>query len=455
MPNSTGYMPLAGDDEKMASPPITSVVAVMKRLLTSGNKNPQATSSTITITTTVTTTTTGPTIFSLPSELHLEIAQYLPLSSRLALTQTCQNFCQLLYRYGELCTTYAFSPLVPGPVIGLSASHHPLFTENIDELERERQVFLSYVERDEFQAAELFFGKKKKTSVAEKGKGKGKDGEKQRKKKVATGGVWCSYCQDYHPVWLFTEHMLKAWRHERKCKGAEGKMWVCPHKQFDHQSVRDFTCSAGGCCGDETHCAYVNLDGVVIVRPVMALGRGWEKDPRKRPSYGEFKAAIKDRNVRICPHLRMKDRMVYGAAAGEKLWEEHFFKKSCGRLVDQGLGKIGEGLLKLLTALEEKLTGEKRDEGLLPRGKRSCGFCDTSWEFKLLGKDISLMIYRPFVHSHGVCHPAWYDQVASPGEMEELDEEWKMDAEKFEKDPWNTPWEATRAVLRTRAVACT
>lgn len=96
-------------------------------------------------------------------------------------------------------------------------------------------------------------------------------------------------------------------------------MWICPHKAFDHQSVRDFTCSAGPGCGDRTHEVYVNLDGVTIERPVLRIA-DWGLEVRRRLDqkmvrYEEIKAAMKIRDVRICPHLKMSDKMVYGAAA--------------------------------------------------------------------------------------------------------------------------------------------
>ncbi|KAL8713278.1 MAG: hypothetical protein Q9225_006788, partial [Loekoesia sp. 1 TL-2023] len=41
----------------------------------------------------------------------------------------------------------------------------------------------------------------------------------------------------------------------------------------------------------------------------------------------------------------------------------------------------------------------------------------------------------PFIHSHGVCHPAWYKQVALPDEFEDLELEWKIDAIRFQTSP--------------------
>lgn len=67
----------------------------------------------------------------------------------------------------------------------------------------------------------------------------------------------------------FTEGMLRGWRHERKCKGAGGKMWICPHKQFDFQSTQNFIDGVGTSCDDNVHFSYVNLEGVTISLPVM------------------------------------------------------------------------------------------------------------------------------------------------------------------------------------------
>lgn len=392
----------------MAAPTSVATTAV-KRLLYASNKKPQAI---------VTESVIPATLFSLPSELHLLIASHLPLSARLALTRTCNHFRQLLYRYGQLCVLYAFALLVPGPVQHFTQTLQPAFASDAHELEEERQRFLSYVERDEL-AKELFG--RKEIMVIRLFKATKRDGRKNRDLEI-----WCSYCQDYHRADMFTMGMLKGWRHERKCRGAEGKLWVCPHRVIEHQSVQDFTCGVMPACRDRDHDVDVYLTGVMISRKVMVLGPGWESYRKLRPSYDDLRATMKARKVRICPHLRMSDRAVYGAAAGEK----DVVSRSCRSLVEKGFGVVESKTVSWLMALEEKLASVGNHwKPLVSKGRYRCAYCDTSWDFMRADMNIWLVIYRPFIHSHGVCHPAWYNQVALPDEFEGLEQEWKVDAD--------------------------
>ncbi|KAL8934929.1 MAG: hypothetical protein Q9211_004978, partial [Gyalolechia sp. 1 TL-2023] len=244
--------------------------------------------------------------------------------------------------------------------------------------------------------------------------------------------IWCSYCQDYHLVAMFTPGMVRAWRHERMCKGAEGKMWVCPHKAFTHQSVRDFTCSVGTECTDDDHEVYVNLDGVRVMRPVMFV-LGGARDGGGKVKYKDVKAAMKIRRVRICPHFRMSESIVYGAVVGKE--GKPFFQVGRFR---QAWGKVEEKLLEAGMDTRERKSYEMSKSRLrVMSSKRVCALCGTTWGFHVSadGRVVYIVLFRPFVHSHGVCHPAWYFQVALPDETEGLIAEWKMDRETFRTSP--------------------
>lgn len=311
-------------------------------------------------------------------------------------------------------------------------------------------MFLSYVERDllvggkvkeegEVEAVgkgkmvllgtggDVMMGRMKALMV-KKSRGKEEKEEEERKE------IWCSYCQDYHPMAMFTSGMVQGWRHERKCKGAEGKLWVCPHKAFSHQSVRDFTCSVGTECMDGDHEVFVNLDGVRVMRPVMfVVGGGDQEGKGGKVKYKDIRAAMKIRHVRICPHWRMSESMVYGAMVGKE--GKPFFHVGRIRRV---WGRVEEKLLEVGMDKRDMKTYERSKTPLkVMSSKRVCALCGTSWGFQMSadGRIVYLVMFRPFIHSHGVCHPAWYFQVALPDEFEDLASEWKMDMETFRTSP--------------------
>lgn len=380
-----------------------------------------------------TTTASAPNILSiLPAEIHLEIAEALPLSARLAYSLTCRYARHLLFRYGQLTTTNAFFH------IGQSGGF-PDFVD-VPGVEWQRQLFLSYVERDEL--ARTLFASQKQNAVGRVLGIASRGGDRRR-------SIWCSHCLVYHPAKLFTEGMLRGWRHERECIGAEGKMWICPHKQFDFRSTQAGSGSVGACCDDNVHFSWVDASGVTIWLPVMVFSPEWhcDRSSNKRPSYGKLKELMKQRNLRICPHLKMSDRWVYGSAAEMK-------RVQIG-LADQTLRKAETSVMKSLKKIEKTLRVVKRDKPLDWRGVRGCRECDASWEFVLDDMAVSLVVYRPFIDTSEVTHPGWRKQVALPGDFEELEREWVADAEKWERNPPSWPgdrpaplWRNDRDFLR-------
>ncbi|KAL8924350.1 MAG: hypothetical protein Q9208_004132 [Pyrenodesmia sp. 3 TL-2023] len=373
-----------------------------------------------------------PNIFTvLPNEIHLEIAENLPLSSRLAFSLTCRSARELFLRYGQLSVIRAFAHLVPGTFgmnINSPSSSLP-FSNELRELAIQRQLFLSYVERDEL--ARMMFARRKNRNIV--GNLFGAASRRARHR-----SIWCSHCWAYHPAEMFTEGMLKAWRHERKCIGAEGRMWICPHRQLDFQSTQRFTCRVGVSCDDNVHFSRVNVNGVTISLPVMVFSEGWyhDRSPNKGPSYGELKALVKQRNLSICPHLKMSDRSVYATATA--------IKNVRTGLADRALGKAETSMLKSLRKIEKKLERVSQDESLEWRGVRGCRECDTSWEFVMGDLDITLKVYRPFIHTHRIDDPGWYRQVALPSDFDELEREWLADADKYEQNP--PAWPGDRPV---------
>ncbi|KAL9007351.1 MAG: hypothetical protein Q9173_007352, partial [Seirophora scorigena] len=222
-------------------------------------------------------TTTTTTLLSLPPELHLHVSAHLPLSSRLALALTNTHFRRLMHRDANIDTVRAFAPLIAG-LPGTPQTQRPTTAAaaagSTPELERERQLFLSYVERDDLLLAAAHGAKENGSSTARLLFSAGK----KKKKREREREIYCAHCEDHHLARMFTVKMRSAWRHERACVGAEGKLWLCPHRQIHHRDVRDFTCLVRGpACGDASHDVFVDLDGVTVVRPVLMLEKGKRK----------------------------------------------------------------------------------------------------------------------------------------------------------------------------------
>ncbi len=382
-----------------------------------------------------TTIASAPNILSiLPAEIHLEIAAHLPISARLAYSLTCRYTRALLFRHGRLNITNAFFH------IGQNGAAFPDFVD-IPGVEWQRQLFLSYVERDEF-ARTLFASRKE--NVVGRVLGIASGGARRRR-----SSIWCSNCFVYHPIQLFTEGMLRGWRHERKCIGAEGKMWLCPHTRLNYQSTQAGRGSVGACCDDNVHFSRVDANGVTIWLPVKVFSPEWhcDRSSNKSPSYEKLKELMKQRDLRICPHLKMSDRWVYEAAAEMK-------GVQIG-LGDRTLRKAETSAMNSLKKIEKTLLLVKRDKRLDQRGVRGCRECDASWEFVLDDMAVSLVVYRPFNETHEITHPSWCKQLALPSDLEELEREWVADAEKWERNPPSWPgdrpaplWRSDRDFLR-------
>lgn len=136
-----------------------------------------------------------PRLQQLPTELVLEITQYLPLASAIALSHTCHKFRQMTDVYiGDL-----FPPIVAGVYGHIDA-------QGKDEaLQAEQLEFLNFLAADG---------------------------------KLSASQMVCNDCKKLQNTNLFSPHARRQKPSERKCIGHEGGVWVCPHRIFTHADCK-------------------------------------------------------------------------------------------------------------------------------------------------------------------------------------------------------------------------
>ncbi|KAL8732965.1 MAG: hypothetical protein Q9166_002363 [cf. Caloplaca sp. 2 TL-2023] len=317
-------------------------------------------------------------LYRLPNEVLLHITSFLPLSAQLVLSITCQHLRRLLHQRLDLTVMLAFKSIVNS-------------TQYIVPLENERQIYLSLVEP------------------------------------IDTPALWCTYCSDYHPRSEFTPHMATGWRMHRKCKNAEGVMWICPHLGIDHQSMRSIRHRPPhpNACSDMNHRVWMMPQGVSLERPIWFMPPGEET-----MAYGQLKELMRERRGYVCPHLDMDDKVVHKAAktrSGDgglftlSRWQS--IKAAADRAIDtsriqlRGLGR-GSGGSNTLDCRE----------------KRMCKVCGAVVDYVLRAdRYLCLVVWRPFAQRVAVDHPWWVGQIVLREEAEWLEGKWREDERVFDR----------------------
>ncbi|KAI4220380.1 MAG: hypothetical protein L6R36_007667 [Xanthoria steineri] len=321
-------------------------------------------------------------LFALPNEVILHIASFLPLSSQLALSITCQHFRRLFYERLGLTVVLAFSTQQPSCKSGSWVVHHYLG--------HERRVYLSLVER------------------------------------LDASTLWCSYCTCHHPRSSFGLRMQRTQRHLRRCRNAEAVMWICPQRLVDHETMKSARTgiAQGSLYCRRSHSVQIRPEGIQIERPIRYLHHGETSIP-----YTQLKTLMKRRSVHLCPHLLFSSQQVYKAA---KSPHPVLFTLSPFR-------RLKEHLKSALEKSKRHLKGLGRSSGSRTpttptTNSNTCPECKTHWHWTLNDKHdvLSLIITRPFATTNSVDDPQWVHQTVSPPQVEELAKEWGDDLDAFE-----------------------
>ncbi|KAL8774123.1 MAG: hypothetical protein Q9209_001231 [Squamulea sp. 1 TL-2023] len=322
-------------------------------------------------------------LYALSNELLLHISSFLPLSSQLSLSITCQHFRRLLHERLGISVILAFSPLTTGRDWTL----HPR-PEFVCQLEHERQLYLSLVEP------------------------------------LNTATFWCSYCKRQQPNSSFTTRMQHTQRHLRRCRAAEAVMWICPHQQISHETIQSALTGIPqtATCSDTYHQVWITPGDVSIQR---TLRNNTSPEQTMLP-YSHLKKLMKARHVHICPHLRISDQKVYERAQSN----HNLFALSTPRRFKERL-KAAARTSKMQMKRLGRTPGTYNP---VPAEENICKKCETRWHWEMRDhRFLYLVIHRPFAEERvGVGHPRWINQAMPPEEGERLEREWEDDERAFE-----------------------
>lgn len=202
-------------------------------------------------------TTTLP---NLPTELILDIAEYLPASSYMSLSYTCR----VIRRKMNASIAH---------VLGEKASTGTLLTAIVRNIRiHERLSLRAMLDRDGM---------------------------------TGLSRAYCHICKELHHCSLFSGPALRQLDTERRCLGSAGTVWFCPHKRYDYSTVTwgfkvdDWHRCGGGTAVGLYHSYYVKWS-------IMRMDR----NAANMLTSEDVKEALRPLQAPICPHLRLSDACV-------------------------------------------------------------------------------------------------------------------------------------------------
>ena len=202
----------------------------------------------------------------LPTEIFFEIKSYLNISSKLALTHTCQKLRQM--------TDVYIGDLFPPAQKYQNWAPTSAKPEREAAMREERFVFNAMLERD---------------------------GTMNALKRV------CSSCKKTHEISLFTEDALQESPLVRKCRGHEGRLWICPHRAWDYTQIQEALARNGAEHGS-CNCGVIvytftnwSLGSVRLEYTLMT------SQQRDRLDTQKVIKILKVAKIPFCPHLRSDD----------------------------------------------------------------------------------------------------------------------------------------------------
>lgn len=311
----------------------------------------------------------------LPVELIRDITQYLSLSSVLSLSCTCRRLRQTIeVKVKDLDHLIDMKSFLKDP------------RESDDERRAisERLAFLYMLERDG---------------------------------KLSGSKAVCSGCKTTHNVSLFSSTALQQRPHQRLCMGREGRIWICPHRIWDHAQLREVEKQSWE-TAFMAQCACPNREVLIshpvtpsstpteeplliILYPVLAIPQGYTFHT------ASIKKALRALGVSICPHLKFGDPNILDA-----------FHQGCPRL-------------KLPWSQERCSPCTSRGLGSADEIGVSCDSCKIRVAFYPLNSDhntttLEARVSRSIAKSiESVTDPAWRASLYMPSDFERLRKEWQ------------------------------
>lgn len=112
----------------------------------------------------------------------------------------------------------------------------------------------------------------------------------------------CSGCADTHAFSLFSVSSLAQPSSERRCLGSAGSMWICPHRILD--------CGQAQIPEEAQESHFCEGKGVAVLRRQLTSWRIMKATHNDPPLKDQVKEALRPLTAHICPHLRLNDSYV-------------------------------------------------------------------------------------------------------------------------------------------------
>ena len=230
--------------------------------------------------------------------------------------------------------------------------------------------------------------------------------------------AFCSGCLRTHDRSLFSIRSLTQPSTQRYCLGSAGRLWICPHRSYDHGQLLEFLKKPRNCpdcegrsvsmCGKfYDACSWSSTTSCSVLSCTFVTFWPIVKMPQNGlPSNQDVEEALRLLKAPMCPHLRLNDTCVASAYLKD-------------------YAKLQGGFC---------LPSRPDYENLMLSSERVvCVFCGISIQFmpwSLIGPaTMSLVIFRGMESPRG-CAPwsctdrGWICQVADPADVEEYEEAW-------------------------------
>ena len=220
----------------------------------------------------------------------------------------------------------------------------------------------------------------------------------------------CSACATTHHLSLFPLEARRSSPVKRKCRGSEGKLWICPHNVLDYDQAKAvegyFKRPPSGSsraevlpftqnCEDQDHHVYLTQWYFEQSRPIVYFN---DEMPLSKKI---LVAALNSLGVRICPHLRITDETIHSLFSFD-------FRN-----------------------LFEILSTRSYARDARPPRYVECVSCHTSISFEIRhsswpknGSVLCLEIRKNFGFLKGVTDPRWISHLTSEADLGPLRREW-------------------------------
>lgn len=309
---------------------------------------------------------TPTTLLRLPTELILNLAQYLPPSAYMSFSYSCRNVRDKL--------SASIAHVLGDKVIKDLSFASPPSVELRNTRSLERMELRSLLDRDG---------------------------------QIPRQNAFCSGCGYAHDSSRFSLASLSQPRDKRRCLGRAGQAWICPHRTIDYHQATSYgqtqdshKCGSCWVLVDSTYPGY-GFDTCLTDWPIMRVPRDGVL------SNEEVKEALGRLGAATCPHLRLDDACVasvYHQDCRKLRWNSSF----SGSAPDCRCSNCP--LNKFCTVV--------------------CSFCGTGVLFRIKGErngteTLRLLVTRTFREVWSCTDPAWICHLAEPADFEEYDREWQ------------------------------